>query len=434
MRFWTSEAKIEDTQEIIDSDVLAMREKALKADPEEYEILTKNLRKVYMLDSDKKYKVAVDNLSVAIEKGEVFGLLGVNGAGKTTTFKMLAGEITSTSGDSYFTGMKISDNLRKVRQNLGYCPQFDALIENLTVREQLELFYDLKSLPGELRDELVSQKIKEMNLEEYEDKLSGTLSGGNKRKLSVAMAMIGNPNIIFLDEPSTGMDPKARRFMWKIISRIASEKKQSTIILTTHSMEEAEALSTKLGIMVNGNFKCIGTPQHIKSKYGEGYEIEIKVVPCSKEQIKQYMTQNKLENKIAIEEKELEGFLTYLKVEQSVQAEISPKGSGNYIYNQLASAKKIETFQIIEYILLVNKIRIIKQFMENRFGGCEVIESFQTFIRFKVKATLSVGKMFEVLESEKTKLEIDSYSIKQATVEQIFNRFAEDGELSEYMG
>jgi ABC-type multidrug transport system ATPase subunit len=181
-------------------------------------------------------------------------------------------------------------------------------------------------------------------------------------------------------------------------------------------MEEAEALSTKLGIMVNGNFKCIGTPQHIKSKYGEGYEIEIKVVPCTKEQIKQYLVQNKLENKVAIEQKELEGFLNYLKVEQSVQAEISPKGSGNYIYNQLASAKKIETFQIIEYLLLVNKIRIIKQFMESKFGGCEVIESFQTFIRFKVKATMSVGKMFEVLETEKGKLEIDSYSIKQATV------------------
>lgn len=132
--------------------------------------------------------------------------------------------------------MKISENLKRVRQNLGYCPQFDALIDNLTVREQLELFYDLKSLPAEYKDELVTQKIKEMNLEDYEDKLSGTLSGGNKRKLSVAMAMIGNPSIIFLDEPSTGMDPKARRFMWKIISRIASEKKQSTIILTTHSM------------------------------------------------------------------------------------------------------------------------------------------------------------------------------------------------------
>jgi ATP-binding cassette subfamily A (ABC1) protein 3 len=382
---------------------------------------------VFILDSDKKHKVAVDNLSVAIEKGEVFGLLGVNGAGKTTTFKMLAGEITSTSGDSYFTGMKISENLSKVRQNLGYCPQFDALIENLTVREQLELFYDLKSLPSEYKDAVITQKIKEMNLEEYEDKLSGTLSGGNKRKLSVAMAMVGNPNIIFLDEPSTGMDPKARRFMWKIISRIASEKKQSTIILTTHSMEEAEALSTKLGIMVNGNFKCIGTPQHIKSKYGEGYEIEIKVVPCSKEQIMQYMVQQKLEHKVVVEEKELSGFLNYLKVEPATQAEISAKGSGNYIHNQITSTKKIETFQIVEYLLLVNKVKLIKQFMEMKFGGCEVIESFQTFIRFKVKANLSVGKMFEVLETEKGKLEIDSYSIKQATVEQIFNRFAEDG-------
>lgn len=107
-----------------------------------------------------------------------------------------------------------------------------------------------------------------MNLTEYEDKLSGTLSGGNKRKLSVAMAMIGNPRIIFLDEPSTGMDPKARRFMWKVISRVATEKKNATVILTTHSMEEAEALSSRLGIMVKGNFQCIGTPQHIKAKYG----------------------------------------------------------------------------------------------------------------------------------------------------------------------
>ena len=122
-----------------------------------------------------------------------------------------------------------------------------------------------------------------MDLTEYEDKLSGTLSGGNKRKLSVAMAMIGNPKVIFLDEPSTGMDPKARRFMWNVISRISTQKKQSTVLLTTHSMEEAEALSTRLGIMVGGNFKCIGSPQHIKSKYGDGYEIDIKMSPPNKQ-------------------------------------------------------------------------------------------------------------------------------------------------------
>lgn len=121
-------------------------------------------------------------------------------------------------------------------------------------------------------------KIKEMDLTEYENVLAGTYSGGNKRKLSVAIAMLGNPPIVFLDEPSTGMDPKARRFMWDVISRIATKRKRSSIILTTHSMEEAEALSTKIAIMVEGVIKCIGPIQHIKNKYGEGYEVEIKTV------------------------------------------------------------------------------------------------------------------------------------------------------------
>ena len=138
----------------------------------------------------------------------------------------------------------------------------------MTVYEQLELFYDLKSLSSENKEAAINKKIDELDLRNYADKLSGTLSGGNKRKLSVAMAMIGNPRIIFLDEPSTGMDPRARRFMWKVISRVATQRKDATVVLTTHSMEEAEALSSRLGIMVKGNFQCIGTPQHIKNKYG----------------------------------------------------------------------------------------------------------------------------------------------------------------------
>lgn len=125
-------------------------------------------------------------------------------------------------------------------------------------------------MSSENKEAAINQKIDELDLRNYADKLSGTLSGGNKRKLSVAMAMIGNPRIIFLDEPSTGMDPRARRFMWKVISRVATQRKDATVVLTTHSMEEAEALSSRLGIMVKGNFQCIGTPQHIKNKYGEG--------------------------------------------------------------------------------------------------------------------------------------------------------------------
>ena len=203
---------------------------------------------------------------------------------------MLAGEITSTSGDSYLNGLKISTNLPLIRQTLGYCPQFDALLESLTVTQQLNLYYDLKMLPSPHKHKTVSTKIRQLNLEKYRHTLSGTLSGGNKRKLSVACAMIGNPNILFLDEPSTGMDPEARRLMWKVICEITTQKKQSTVILTTHSMEEAEALSTRLGIMVKGNFKCIGTIQHLKNKFGEGYEVEIKIKIPTREEIAKKLT------------------------------------------------------------------------------------------------------------------------------------------------
>ena len=124
-----------------------------------------------------------------------------------------------------------------------------------------------------------------MDLEEYVDIRAVNLSGGNKRKLSVAMAMIGNPPIVFLDEPSTGVDPKAKRFMWTIVSKISTMRKKSVVILTTHSMEEAEALCTKMGIMVGGRFKCFGSAQHIKDKYGTGYEVEIKVRTLSENEV-----------------------------------------------------------------------------------------------------------------------------------------------------
>ena len=119
------------------------------------------------------------------------------------------------------------------------------------------------------RKDLVEKKLVEMNLKQYENVCAGTYSGGNKRKLSVAIAMLGNPPIVFLDEPSTGMDPEARRFMWNVISRISTTRKRSAIILTTHSMEEAEALSTRISIMVNGTLKCLGSVQHIKTKFGK---------------------------------------------------------------------------------------------------------------------------------------------------------------------
>jgi ATP-binding cassette subfamily A (ABC1) protein 3 len=139
------------------------------------------------------------------------------------------------------------------------------------------IYASLKSVKKDLRLAMVEKALKDMDLVSYADIRANNLSGGNKRKMSVAMALLGNPALVFLDEPSTGVDPQAKRFMWNIVSKISTLRKKSAVIITTHSMEEAEALCTKMGIMVNGEFKCFGSSQHVKDKFGTGYELEIKI-------------------------------------------------------------------------------------------------------------------------------------------------------------
>jgi ATP-binding cassette subfamily A (ABC1) protein 3 len=145
------------------------------------------------------------------------------------------------------------------------------------VREHLAIYASLKAVKKELRQPMVEKALRDMDLTSYADIRANNLSGGNKRKMSVAMALLGNPPLVFLDEPSTGVDPQAKRFMWNIVSKISTLGKRSAVIITTHSMEEAEALCTKMGIMVSGEFKCFGSSQHIKDKFGTGYEVEVKI-------------------------------------------------------------------------------------------------------------------------------------------------------------
>jgi len=147
----------------------------------------------------------------------------------------------------------------------------------LTVKEHIEIYSTLKGIKSNIRERLIEKVIEEMDLKEFENVAVNNLSGGNKRKVSVAIAIIGNPPLVFLDEPSTGVDPQAKRFMWNILSKISTLRKKSAVIITTHSMEEAEALCTKMGIMVAGEFKCFGSSTHIKDKYGTGYELEVKI-------------------------------------------------------------------------------------------------------------------------------------------------------------
>lgn len=218
--------------------------------------------------------VAVNRLSLAIEPLECFGLLGVNGAGKTTTFKMLIGDKYICDGDAWVHGVSVKNNLSAVHKLVAYCPQFDALFDDLTCRETLEIFGLLNGIQHtDIANVSVTTAIR-FDFMKHIDKLVSQLSGGTKRKLSVAIAFLG-PSVVYLDEPTAGLDPGARRRVWNIISKERSSGK--TIVLTTHNMDECEALCSRVAIMARGEFQCLGSMQHLKNKFSEGYELKIKV-------------------------------------------------------------------------------------------------------------------------------------------------------------
>ena len=215
----------------------------------------------------KRYKdlTAVDNLSLDIAEGELFSLLGVNGAGKTTTIKMLSCLSSPTSGDALVLGESITKNPAGVKALIGVSPQETAVASGLTVRENLEFICGIYAFPKEKTTQKVAQVAAMLSLENVMDKKAAKLSGGYARRLSIAMALISEPRVLFLDEPTLGLDVLARSELWDIIRSL---KGKVTIILTTHYMEEAEALSDRIGIMKDGKLLICDTPDGIKAKTG----------------------------------------------------------------------------------------------------------------------------------------------------------------------
>ena len=238
-------------------------------------LVVDNLTKVYRLHGKKGRNIAVDRSCFGVPKGQCFGLLGVNGAGKTTTFKMLTGDVDVTKGNATLNGHSVLTDLEKVRLDLGYCPQFDAFDPLLTGREILCFFARLRGVQEKDVKQITDWGIRKLGLIQYADKRSEDYSDGNKRKLSTAISLIGNPSVIFMDEPTTGMDPHARRFLWTCINNIVKDGR--SVVLTSHSMEECEALCSRLAIMVNGRLKCIGSTQHLKNRYGDGYTVLLRI-------------------------------------------------------------------------------------------------------------------------------------------------------------
>jgi len=222
--------------------------------------------------------IAVNDLSFHVKKGECFGLLGKNGAGKSTTMNMLTTQLKPTKG----TSLLGEDERKKSQRNiLGYCPQADIIWEKLTVYQHLAYFALMKGVPLRKIDKHIKTLCKALTLDTYYHRTTGKLSGGNKRKLQLATSLIGSVSVLFLDEPSTGVDPFARNSMMQVIQRF---RKDRSIVLTTHMMEEVDGLCSRVGIMVNGDFRCINTINQLINNTNSGYQMEISTSQISSEE------------------------------------------------------------------------------------------------------------------------------------------------------
>ncbi|XP_050926506.1 LOW QUALITY PROTEIN: glucosylceramide transporter ABCA12 [Lates calcarifer] len=226
---------------------------------------------------------AVKRLSVGVPAGECFGLLGVNGAGKTTTFKMLTGDVSPTDGTAQIRDWdgRLVDIMECRNQgiNIGYCPQVDALDNLLTGEEHLYFYARIRGISKREIERVVNYLLRRLELNYHRNIITDGYSCGTRRKLSTALALIGHPQILLLDEPSSGMDPRTKRHLWKIISE--EVKGKCAVVLTSHSMEECEALCSRLAIMVKGQFRCLGSLQHIKNRFGSGFTVKMYLADAS---------------------------------------------------------------------------------------------------------------------------------------------------------
>ncbi|KAJ0402315.1 hypothetical protein P43SY_008556 [Pythium insidiosum] len=431
-----------DAAELIDEDVKAERDRVLAQDAA-YQDGARKEDIVRLLRLGKMYpngKRALSQLTFGLQRGECFGFLGINGAGKTTTMKILTGDLFPTEGTAQLNGHDILQQRALVRQSIGYCPQFDALLELMTVREHLEFYGRLKGFEGAALRRQVRRLLTQFQLDVFETKLAGSLSGGNKRKLSVAIAMVGDPALLFLDEPSTGMDPFSRRFMWDIILEVSVQSRQSTIMLTTHSMEECEALCNRAGIMVGGRLRCFGSIPHLKARFGDGFLLECKLETADDDAIDALLHELCAVRGVALDasrclrEQQLPAACEALGAPARSAWVLRPlqHPTGAALHEQLQRRGGVLDARAFgAWWILEDRMARLTAFLETHFGrdAVSMLERQLDFARFKVlppgdAPTLSLARTFRLVEDARRELRVKEYSISQTSLEQIFNAFA----------
>ena len=406
--------------------------------------------------ADGGAKIAVRDFSLGVPESEVFGFLGLNGAGKSTLMKILCGDVVPTSGNASLGGFDALREQPQVRRLLGYVPQHDALLELLTAREHLQLYARIKGVPAAQLDAVVENQLRVLGLAEYANKLAGTLSGGNKRKLSVAIALVGRPRILLADEPSTGMDPVSRRFMWGVLSAAAAEQGVSTIIVS-HLMEEVVALCTRVGIMVGGRLRCLGSTAHLKHRHGDCWLLSAKLQPPAVKDVTSLTAQ--LQSAIAAgtlraqaaggsaggTPKPGSALLTLSDVAVACKllgepvraAQLTSVGSAWAIVSTAERDGGVSVASVAEWWAADTVAGALAVFLAERFPGAHLLERHGDYLRYElprraVTAAASTGtsmplsELFSTFEAARAEghLRIAEYALSEASLDDIFNSFA----------
>lgn len=365
---------------------------------------------------------------------------------------MLTAEFPPSSGDATLAGFSITKEPQKIRRRIGYCPQFDAHFAQLSGRNHVELYASIKGVPLEFLKEAAAEKLKEVGLSEYDsDRLCVKYSGGMKRRLSLACATIGQPQIVFLDECSTGVDPVARREIWQLVSDMVlrgnvREEEKTSVILTTHSMEECEALCPRIGIMANGRLRCLGSAQHLKNKFGQGYQLEMKTKNVERED-EDYISnvsalastltgasdedrEEDLSSDIFFNKSQAVSALQSLTQDNFLSDMVSldsPTGYG--IWKDSTSLIGVSLDDLAAFATTELRMRKIALFLNDAFPLHVLRERQDSKARYEVGAQdTRISRIFEEIESHKSELQLSDYGVSQTSLEQVFNMHAAEAE------
>lgn len=380
---------------------------------------------------------AVKDVRVALDDGQLFCLLGHNGAGKSTTIGMLTGLLTPTGGDATIFGYSITTNMDQIRENMGVCPQHDILWPQLTAYEHLELYAGFKRLYHDDMKADVAQRLEDVALTAAANSPCGNYSGGMKRRLSVSIALIGDPKIVFLDEPTTGMDPVSRRQVWNLIERV---KRGRVTLLTTHSMEEADVLGDRIAIMKGGRLAALGNSLHLKRKFGDGYHVTVLSQPPMQEQLTEHVVEFFEDKPLGSAGSSSNSDVHEIPAAGANQASMNPDSDDFVSANGSApsstkskskKAKKQHNVEVLHDSAPRTAVVPNEHGEDDTTVKCIMQDGMVSQYQIPLAYHSHLPEFFRSLNANKDKYGISDVQLAMTSLEDVFLRVAEKGEASE---